>query len=63
MVLLEPLSKLSFWSFNHRVGGSLHWIQCFNILLELQALKLTIILTVVIPHADLFFEHPTLKLL
>lgn len=62
MVLLEPFSKLSFWSFNHPLGGSLHWIQFFNILVELQALKLTIILTVLIPHADVFFilsiPHP-----
>lgn len=62
MVLLEPFSKLSFWSFNHPLGGSLHWIQFFNILLELQALKLIMILTVLMPHADLFLilsiPHP-----
>lgn len=50
MVLLEPFSKLSFWSFNHPLGGSLHWIQFFNILLELQALKLKI-LTVLMSNA------------
>lgn len=62
MVLLEPFSKLSFWSFNHPLGGSLHWIQFSNILLELQALKLIMILTVLMPHADLFLilsiPHP-----
>lgn len=30
MVLLEPFSKLPFWSFNHPLGGSLHWIHFFQ---------------------------------
>lgn len=65
MVLLEPFSKLSFWSFNHPLGGSLHWIQFFNILLELQALKLNIILMVLMSSATqtffFSFEHPPSK--
>lgn len=50
MVLLEHFSKLSFWSFNNPSGGSLHYIQFFNILPELQALKL-IILTIFMLNA------------
>lgn len=57
MVLLEPFSKLRFWSFNRSLGSSLLWIQfLFSIFPKLQMLKLTVMLIVQMSNTMLIFH-------
>lgn len=57
MVLLEPFSKLSFWSFNRSLGSSLLWIQfLFSIFPKLQTLKLIVMLIVQMSNTTLIFH-------